>query len=216
MNYYDFAITVLSSATVSTLLAGALVWLSKTWIGARLQGAIRAEYDAKLETHKAHLKAQSDVELERLKSSLALSAAEHSETFTRLHERRVKAIAKTYALLRTLHGKVAAYTAIFEDSGTPPRAQRFEEARQAFNVFAPYFVQHRIFFPKPLATLVDKLKQDLHGIIVRFSIRVDGQQGAQKEWIAIDEQLEGEFQQALEALEDAMRVALGDKSSLPA
>lgn len=52
-----FIINVLSSATISTLLAGALIWLLRNWISERLRNSIRHEYDQKIERYKAQLKA---------------------------------------------------------------------------------------------------------------------------------------------------------------
>ena len=72
----DFAIQVITSASVSTALAALLLWLTKSWISERLKNAIKNEYDQKLESHKAQLKAQSDVEIEKLRSQLSISATE--------------------------------------------------------------------------------------------------------------------------------------------
>jgi hypothetical protein len=65
----------LTSTAVSTALAGLLIWLSKSWISERLQASIKSEYDQLLETHKAQLKAQSHVELEKLRSQLTIAGA---------------------------------------------------------------------------------------------------------------------------------------------
>jgi hypothetical protein len=70
MNASEFFITVISSSAISGLLSAGLIWLSKTWISERLKGAIKDEYDTKLESHKAQLKSEADVELEKLKSVL--------------------------------------------------------------------------------------------------------------------------------------------------
>ena len=70
---FDLIISILSAATVSTLLTGALLWLTKSWISERLKNAIKHEYDEKLESHKAQLKAESDTTLERLKSQLQVA-----------------------------------------------------------------------------------------------------------------------------------------------
>jgi hypothetical protein len=59
----DFLVQLLASATVSSALAAALVWLSRLWISERLKAAIKNEYDQYLETHKAQLNAQSDIEI---------------------------------------------------------------------------------------------------------------------------------------------------------
>lgn len=95
----DFILSIISSATVSGLLAAVLIWLSRNWLSERLKKSIEYEYAQKLTAHKAVLKAESDVALERLRANIAQSQAMQSvatSTFTAIniasHERRIKAI----------------------------------------------------------------------------------------------------------------------------
>jgi short subunit dehydrogenase-like uncharacterized protein len=97
----NFVAQVLASATVSTALSAILVWLTKTWISGRLRGSIKSESDQRLEAHKAQRKAQSDIEIEKLRSQLSISATEHQVRFANLHEKRAEVITTTYSLLRT-------------------------------------------------------------------------------------------------------------------
>jgi LPS O-antigen subunit length determinant protein (WzzB/FepE family) len=82
------------------------MFLVKSWITERLKNAIKHEYDVRLESHRAQLKAEQDVELERLKSSLSIAAAERNVAFSRLNERRVEVIAAIYAKLQRLYSAV--------------------------------------------------------------------------------------------------------------
>jgi len=59
----------LASTAVSTVLTGVLVFLIQNLLTERLKGAIKAEYDAKLESHKAQLAAANSKELEILKEA---------------------------------------------------------------------------------------------------------------------------------------------------
>ena len=135
----DFLLTIISSAAVSAALSGLLLWITKTWIGERLKNAIKAEYDTKLESHKAQLKAEfdkqvethksqlkaaADVEVERLKSTLSIAAAERNTTFAQLNTRRVNVIADTYARLKKLHDCVANYVKPFEPTGDRSKEDR--------------------------------------------------------------------------------------------
>src|ERR1700733_2363475 len=74
----------ITSAAVSAFI----VWISKEWLTEKLRARIKSEYDEKLETHKAQLKAHGDVEIERLKSQLSVAAAERQLQFANLHEKR--------------------------------------------------------------------------------------------------------------------------------
>ena len=91
----EIAKYVVPSVLISTTIVGALAWLLRSWISARLKSAIQHEYDAKLATHKAQLQASSDVEIEKLRSHLSIVAAVRQIRFTKLHEVRAEVIAET-------------------------------------------------------------------------------------------------------------------------
>lgn len=104
---------------------GALVlWLTKTWVGEKIRNQIKAEYDSQLETHKAKLKSESDVEIEKLKSQLSIAAAEHQFRFSRLHEKRADTIAEVYAALRDALFAMSNYVKLYEPGGDVPRRER--------------------------------------------------------------------------------------------
>ena len=224
----DFLVLLISSTAVSTAIFGLVLWVTKTWIGERLKNAIKAEYDTKLESHKAQLKAeydnqletykirlksQSDIELERLKSSLAVTAAEQNTTFSKLHDRRVEVIANIYRLLRKLHKSVLEYLKIFEMSGERSRAERLADAANALKEFQPYFLENQIFLPKQIAVSIEGLNNELLNITNRFTLSVDQANPPDiNQWIEITEKLENDFKQALSDLESELRKSLGDKS----
>lgn len=66
----SFALSLLSSAGVSALLSGAIIWLARNWISARLSASIKHEYDQKLAALNAELKSQGDVHATMLKASI--------------------------------------------------------------------------------------------------------------------------------------------------
>jgi hypothetical protein len=70
----DVVSTIIFSATTSGLVIG----LSKEWISARLKARIEHEYDKKLETHKAELKAEQELAILNIKTELASEAAFHA------------------------------------------------------------------------------------------------------------------------------------------
>ena len=103
------------------MLVGAGIWLARSWLSERLKNSIRAEYDQKLETHKAQLKSQSDIAIERLRADLSIATAEHNIQFARLHEKRAEVIAETYARLTELHyWEKKANKGIKSDRKKPP------------------------------------------------------------------------------------------------
>jgi phosphate/sulfate permease len=99
MKAIEFVVSLIASAGISAAMAGFVVWLTKSWISERLKSSIKHEYDEKIETHKAQLKAQSDLEAERLRSQLNIASIEHEVKFAGLHNKRAEVIAELYSLL---------------------------------------------------------------------------------------------------------------------
>jgi hypothetical protein len=120
--------TVFTSILTASGVSGLLLWLTKTWISERLKSAIKNEYDQKLETHKAQLKAHADIDIdiEQLKSRLAIIASERQITFTTLHEKRADVIATTYSMLTEVFTKLNDYIKPYEITGDPPKEKRRE------------------------------------------------------------------------------------------
>lgn len=92
----------------SVSLSAVLVFLVRNWISERLKASIQHEYEQKLETHKAQLKSQSEIELARiknqselevtrLKAQLEIAAAERNVQYSRVFEKTLEVIAETYA-----------------------------------------------------------------------------------------------------------------------
>jgi hypothetical protein len=224
----DFALTVISSAAVSASLSGLLLWLTKTWIAERLKNAIKAEYDTKLEshkaqlkaeydkqleTHKAQLKAKSDIEIEQLKTSLNIAANQRNTTFSNLHTRRVDVIANTYAKLKKLHDCVANYVKPFEPVGERSKEERRKDVVDASSEFAPYYSQNQIFLSQSVAEAIRQVNQELISISNHFIYTVELPPTPDfQQWIKITEKFEGSVKDALAGLEKQLRQLLGDEN----
>jgi hypothetical protein len=210
----EFLVTIISSAAVSSVLAGLLIWLTKSWISERLKNAIKNEYDEKLESHKSKLKAQTDVEIEKLKSSLSITAAKQGIKFSTLHKDRADVIANTYDLLKGVYLTLQDYVKIFEPAGDKPRDQRREIAVEAHSVFRDYYPKKLIYLPKSTADKLEAINGELVLTFNQFSFNVDFQQGAgdAEKWNEIFKNMNGEMQETLKELEDEFRKLLGDES----
>src|SRR3989442_718317 len=66
----EFALTVLASAGASAVLSGVGVWLAREWISERLRRSIQHEYDQKLASLNAQLRAETDKQAALLKASI--------------------------------------------------------------------------------------------------------------------------------------------------
>lgn len=78
MPLQDLVTTIITSVTASGILSAILIWLSREWISARLKTSIQHEYDEKLERYKAQLKAESEVALLQLRTTIEREAALHA------------------------------------------------------------------------------------------------------------------------------------------
>ncbi len=71
----------------------------KSWISERLKNSIKHEYDQKLETYQSQLKSQSEIELEKLRSTLSIETVKSNVKFSYLLEKRANVLGKIYSIL---------------------------------------------------------------------------------------------------------------------
>ena len=210
----NIILDMITSASVSAILSGLLLWLTRSWISERLKGAIKDEYDHKLETHKAQLKAQTDteiethkarlksqmdVEVEKLKSNLSIAASEHHVTFSKLHEERAQVIAETYALLKDVYIKIQDYVKIFEPAGDKKRDERRQIAVDAHLNFRNYYPKKIIYMPKNTAEKLEKIDIALVQAFNEFVFTVDMKQNNSdlNKWVEIDKRMSGEMKDVI-------------------
>jgi hypothetical protein len=105
-DFVSLFFTVVTSGAVSSLI----IYLAKSWITERLKHAIAHEYAQKLEAHRAALKSDYDVQLERLRAEnakqLAIETSARlslSDAYKAAHERRLTAIERAWAIILKIH-----------------------------------------------------------------------------------------------------------------
>ena len=113
MDWQNFLLGLLTSAAAGTLLTATLAFLLRSWITERLKGAIRHEYDAKIEQLKADLKSQGDqhltlmkAEIDRQAEKLRIAAASFSEVQKATIARKIEAVDHLWNAVRRARGKV--------------------------------------------------------------------------------------------------------------
>ena len=223
----DWAQVVLTSATVSVILGGIAGTLFKTLLTERLKGAIKAEYDEKLESHKAQLsssnskelevlkaqlKGHADVEVEQLKSQLQIQAAQQNLTFQRLHERRVEAIDGVHNSLIPVRDAVGRYINVFQPVGASDQ-EHLHAVEKAYADFKAKFLQKQLFLPRHIASALAHLDQTFLQVTNQFTIivKADAKSPNTQMWIQLVERFKTDVDEAIERLHEDMRVALGDK-----
>ena len=208
----DFFQTVLAS----TLLSGALTTLGfglfRDLLTERLKAAIKDEYDQKLTTLKAQLDAANAVELEQLKASLQIAAAQTGVTFNRLHDKRVQVIEETHERLQTLLALVHDYVGVFKPIGSLSEDQMLQKIVEAHSAFRPFYISKQLFLPRDIVVKLANLETELRAIINTFTMMVHlNKDGPDSQvWIDLLKRLEGEVKSAMHALQEEMRAALGD------
>jgi hypothetical protein len=211
----NFAAQLLTDATISAASTGIIIWLFREWISERLKGAIKNEYDQKLETHKAELKARSDVEIERLRSQLSIAAVEHQIRFSGLHEKRAEVIATTYSLLQEVYGSLGSYVDMIQLEGGLTREQRRKAAAEAHKLFSDYYIKHRIFLPTATAEKLNSINRRSMDTYTEFYLTVDvpiaGGESKTEERFEIYKRVKVEIRAACVELEDEFRRLLGDE-----
>ena len=206
-------LTALISSTLCAAIISGLFALMQFFATERLKNRIKSEFDEKLETHKAQLKATSDVELEKLKSNLGIIAAQRQVQYAHLQERRAEIVAETYRLLKAAHKGVSLYIAVFEIAGGPTRDERRDAAALAGDAFSNFFVANEVFFPASTAKQLEALRLEYINSFNEFALFVDRKNGGDtNRWLAISEKLDGSLKQALKRVEQDFRHLLGDDS----
>lgn len=212
----DFAELLLWSTGSSVAFSGALVWLLRTWIGERVRAAVQAEYAEKLESHKALLKAQGDVEIERLRSTLAIAAVERNALRTGLVQRRFDAIAAVHGPLLHFYQAVADLVSPLRLAGGPSEEERQTAARVAWEAFNEAFLDQSIFLTASTARMIGEIRQLLVSNANLFNMVVTDERNPErmKQWIAVHESVSGKVNDAIAELEAELRGLMGDDAPL--
>jgi hypothetical protein len=79
---------------------------------------------------KTRIKADADIEIERVKNSLQIVAIEHQVRFAKLHEKRAQVIADLYKQLVDLHRHGAFFVETRENNPDPAKERGFREIQR--------------------------------------------------------------------------------------
>jgi hypothetical protein len=135
-------------------------WLIKAILSNRMQSEV--------DKFKINLQSQADLEIERLKTSLAMTAKEHEVRFSKLHEKQAEVIAELYALIVGTLMDLNHYSAYKVDdySGATKSA-----ANKVQSLFL-FVTLHKLYFPPHVQTMLVKFGQELN----KLRSRIDSMQ----------------------------------------
>lgn len=213
----DLIVSILASSAISATLLATIAFLAKSWISERLKSSIKHEYDQKLESLKAILKAQNDVELERLRSQLAIAAIEHQVRFQSQHEKSATVIADVYRQTSQLYSAVSNYLKPVEYESDGPQSERRETVNKLLTKFSDYFYENRIYLPGDTAKRVESFRNKLYDVAQKFAEKVEIPKDKTgnwepKAWSETWKELTKEINPLREELEDEFRSLLGVKN----
>lgn len=216
----NFFLAVASSVVTSLVfgggIAGVIVWLSKTWLSERIKNQIKSEYDQKLETHKAELKRDSDILIERTRSKLSISAKENELKFARLQERRAEVIAEVYAKIHKLYFLFGACILMFSRGDAAGNNSRLDAATAARSDLYQYYSVRIIFLPQKTAENLQKLDEEITMTLGKFARRVNNTEQwndkTDQDWIEICNHMTGEIKNIKIELENEFRQLMGDNT----
>jgi hypothetical protein len=139
------------------VLLAAVGYLIKTLVSSRL------EKDA--EAFKADLKRNADIEIERLKNALQMTAIEHQVRFSKLHEQRVEIIGKLSRLIQDAPSFVARL--ILKDNRNAENIDRAGALTVDLLTCVP---ANRVIFPEELWDRLDHYSKRLYSMVIVFDI----------------------------------------------
>ncbi|MGE0554331.1 MAG: hypothetical protein AB7R55_12965 [Gemmatimonadales bacterium] len=132
----------------------------------------KAQLGRQMESHKAQLAHVNAVQLERLRSELALTAAEHNARVSRVADRQAEVIAKVYGLLEEAHIAFRAWAAITKPAGRT-MAGDAEEASEAYNALARYYWPNAIWLDRQTCDQINAILETLRAVFIDLTIDVD-------------------------------------------
>jgi len=150
---------------LTTLGGGAAILATAAWL---IRTALDHALTRDAESIKAQLKADADIETEKLKSSLQMVAFEHQIRFSNLHAKRAEVIAEIYFQMVEVeqHGKKFVYADVFDET----RRQAYSETMNRLVEFFFFLEKRRIYLPGNICTLMQKFVDTIRKNVIRANI----------------------------------------------
>jgi hypothetical protein len=148
MSIWQILVTVFAAIGGGGAAIAIAAWLLRT--------ALNAWLARDAEAFKTRLKADADIEIERLKNSLQMTATEHQVRFSRMHEKRADIIEGLYKKLTGVYWTGQRFVMTSENNPTPQQKEAFDKMTDRLAQVFTYIEEHRIFLPRSVCTLLDE------------------------------------------------------------
>lgn len=158
--------TINWQALLTTLGGGTVILAAAAWL---IRTALNHALTRDAEAFKARLKADADIETERLRSSLQMVAFEHQVTFSSLHAKRAEVIAEIYFQMVDVepNGKMFVYRDVFNET---ERQQAYSETMKRLVEFFFFLEKRRIYLPESTCTMMQKFVDSIRRHVIRTNI----------------------------------------------
>jgi len=189
----------------SGILVTAVAWLIRSLVTHLLSKDV--------ENFKEQLKAANALELERLRSELAIHALEHEVKFRRIDEKVAKHLNIIYQRLFKLYEAVGKFVSIIDFAGEPTKEEKLEIATQYNTEFWNYFLHNRVYVPPTLYKQIREFGELITKIANDFGRGLEnekrGLSAGESHWLSAYEDMKERATPMFTALVDEIQRRLG-------
>ena len=208
----DIIIQTFAASGISISVTAFFIWLFRIWVLEKIKSEVKHEYDEKLETHKAQLKSQADVQLEQFRSDLNFVSSQKQAVFLRLYEKRADVIADVYAKLANLMSCMESYVSISLPLDSNIRVNRRAAAANALVEFEQTLKAKAIFIPSGLEASIELLSEELTKIFSEYTHLLNLNQNMDpQKYFDFFKRLQIDASETLQGLKGEFRHMLGDE-----
>jgi hypothetical protein len=207
INWEDVIKTTLATVGGSIALLGAAAWL--------IRAAISHALVLQTETFKMKLKSDADMEIEKLRSALQMTAVEHHVRFSKLHEKRAEVIAELYQRMVQMLEDAELFVRRQQKN---TREEHLAALQKIWDLEA-FIDIHRIYLPEQACTRLDTFINAAKHPLIRMGIYGDIKNPSEQ---IADEKIKAlmdaftafgrEIPEDLKVLQGEFRAMLGDES----
>ncbi len=144
------------------VLLAAAAWLMKAIVSNRL--ALDAE------KFKAELKADADSEIERLRSTLQIAAAERQVRFTNLHEKRAEVLEEMNNRLVDLQQEGERFVFIDGFTEEPGQREAYLKTNEKLREFYLFVEKRRIYLPEHVCALLRAFMEAVRKTVIGVGV----------------------------------------------
>jgi hypothetical protein len=208
INWQEVTTTFLTTVGGGGVILAAAAWL--------IEKVLDNKFARDMEAFRSRLKADADVQIEKLKNSLQMTAVEHQVRFSKLHAERAEAIRDIYTQMVGVQwlGQRFAYSGMGSDQWN--HQEDYNKTMKKIEEFAFFIDTRRFYLPRGICNLLDQFVDALRKTVIPIGVYgaiafPNAETQTQRNKAAMDAfaAFEGKIPQVRTALETEFRAILG-------